>query len=62
MATTHGLDTSQRLVDLPIASKNSTSLTVRVTNNRNLAHPGYYMLFIVDNNNVPSVGTWIQIR
>jgi Domain of unknown function (DUF1929) len=62
MATTHGLDTSQRLVDLPIVSRNATSLSVGVTSNRNLAHPGFYMLFIVNNNNVPSVGTWIQIR
>lgn len=63
MAPTHGLDTEQRLVDLPIdATKTTaTSLTVQIANNRNLAPPGYYMLFIVDKNNVPSSASWIQL-
>ncbi|MBD2450015.1 DUF1929 domain-containing protein [Nostoc sp. FACHB-152] len=61
MAPTHGLDTEQRLVDLPINSRSGNSLSVYVTKNRNLVVPGYYMLFIVDNNNVPSVASWIQI-
>jgi hypothetical protein len=62
MATTHCLDTEQRVVDLPIASpRTSNSLNVTVTNNRNIAPPGYYMLFIVNNSNVPSVAKWIQI-
>ncbi|MEM6399020.1 MAG: galactose oxidase-like domain-containing protein, partial [Cyanobacteria bacterium P01_D01_bin.116] len=38
------------------------SLTVDLTSNRNLAPPGWYMLTIVDNNNVPSVAKWISIR
>lgn len=63
MATTHSLDTSQRVVDVPIASQSSTSLTTgAITTNRNLAPPGYYMLFITDNNNVPSVARWIRLR
>jgi hypothetical protein len=61
MAPTHGLDTEQRLVDLPISSRTSSSLSVSITGNRNIAPPGYYMLFIVDNNNVPSVAKWIQL-
>lgn len=61
MATTHGLDTEQRVVDLPIASRTSTSLSVTVTNNRNIAPAGWYMLFITDNNNVPSVANWIRL-
>ncbi len=61
MAPTHGLDTEQRLVDLPISSRTSSSLSVQITGNRNIAPPGYYMLFIVDNNNVPSVAKWIQL-
>lgn len=63
MAPTHGLDTEQRLVDLPIdpTKTTSNSLTVQIASNRNLAPPGYYMLFIVDNNNVPSPAIWIQI-
>ena len=61
MATTHSCDTEQRLVDLPIASRTLTALTVTVTNNPNIAPPGYYMLFIVDNDGVPSVASWIQL-
>lgn len=61
MATTHACDTEQRLVDVPIASKTSTSLTVTVTSNRNLAPPGWYMLFINDDKGVPSVAKWIQL-
>jgi len=61
MAPTHGLDTEQRLVDLPISSRTTSSLSVQITSNRNIAPPGYYMLFIVNNNNVPSVAKWIQV-
>ena len=61
MAPTHSLDTEQRLVDLPISSRTSRSLSVQITSNRNIAPSGYYMLFIVDNNNVPSVAKWIQL-
>jgi hypothetical protein len=61
MATTHCCDTEQRLVDLPIASRTNTSLTAVVTSNRNLAPAGWYMLFITDNNNVPSVANWVQL-
>ncbi|MDF5732587.1 MAG: DUF1929 domain-containing protein [Rhizonema sp. PD38] len=61
MATTHALDTEQRIVDLPIISRTSDSLTVTVPDNPNLAPPGWYMLFITDNNNVPSVANWIQL-
>ncbi len=61
MAVTHGLDTEQRVVDLPINSRSGNSLTVQITGNRNIAPPGYYMLFVVDNNNVPSVASWIQL-
>lgn len=61
MAPTHAMDTEQRLVDLPISSRTSSSLSVQITSNRNIAPPGYYMLFIVNNNNVPSVARWIQL-
>ncbi|MCW5313138.1 DUF1929 domain-containing protein [Nostoc sp. KVJ3] len=61
MATTHSCDTEQRLVDVPINFRNSTSLNVTLTDNRNIAPPGWYMLFISDNNGTPSVATWTQI-
>jgi hypothetical protein len=61
MATTHGLDTDQRLVDVPINSRTSTSLTVQLTTNPNLAPPSWYMLFITDNAGIPSIATWLQV-
>ncbi|MBD2775590.1 galactose oxidase-like domain-containing protein [Iningainema tapete] len=61
MATTHGLDTEQRLVNVPISFRTNNTLTVTIPNNRNLAPPGYYMLSITNNNNVPSVASWIQL-
>ncbi|AFY87215.1 MAG: hypothetical protein CLLPBCKN_003964 [Chroococcidiopsis cubana SAG 39.79] len=62
MATTHGLDTEQRLVDLPIASRTSTSLSVTLTSNRNIAPAGWYMLFVSNNSRIPSVARWIRVR
>ncbi|MBD0300838.1 MAG: DUF1929 domain-containing protein, partial [Tolypothrix sp. T3-bin4] len=61
MATTHSCDTEQRLVDVPINSRNATSLNVTLRANRNIAVPGWYMLFISDNNGTPSVATWTLI-
>ncbi|MEH1908914.1 MAG: galactose oxidase-like domain-containing protein [Nostoc sp.] len=61
MATTHSCDAEQRLVDVPISYRNSTSLNVTLTDNRNIAPPGWYMLFISDNNGTPSVATWTQL-
>ncbi|NGZ11743.1 MAG: DUF1929 domain-containing protein [Nitrospira sp. LK70] len=59
--TTHSFNCEQRLVDLPIAARTATSLRVAMTDNRNLAPPGWYMLFIVDTNGVPSVATWVHL-
>jgi hypothetical protein len=61
-ATTHSCDTEQRLVDLPIISRNADStLSVAVTSNRNLAPPGWYMLFLTDTADVPSTAAWIHL-
>lgn len=59
--TTHSFNCEQRLVDLPIAARAATSLRVSVPGNRNLAPPGWYMLFIVDTNGIPSVATWVHL-
>lgn len=60
-AGTHSCDTEQRVVDCTINSFTSSSLTVTVPSNSNLAPPGYYMLFITDQSNVPSVASWIKL-
>jgi hypothetical protein len=55
-AVTHSSDSDQRSVDLAVAG---TQLTVPA--NRNLAPPGWYMLFVRDANNVPSVARWVKL-
>lgn len=61
-AATHMNDPEQRLVDLPFTQDPSTNkVTATVNPNKNLTPPGYYMLFGVDANNVPSIARWIQV-
>jgi hypothetical protein len=59
--TTHAFDNSQRLVDLPISVRAQARMTVLAPASPTLAPPGWYMLFLVDQNHVPSTATWIHI-
>ncbi|MBE0529711.1 MAG: DUF1929 domain-containing protein [Rhodospirillales bacterium] len=59
--TTHSFDSAQRLVDLPIASRTAGAVTVNVTAEPNIAPPGWYMLFLVNQQSVPSVAKWIHL-
>jgi hypothetical protein len=59
--TTHSFDTSQRLVDLPIVSQAAGVVRATVSANRNLAPPGWYMLFLVSQAGVPSVASWVHL-
>jgi hypothetical protein len=52
--TTHSFNTGQRLVDLPIAVQGGGRVRVTLTGEQNIAPPGWYMLFLVDNNGIPS--------
>jgi hypothetical protein len=62
---THAFDMEQRLVGLQFTA-NGNSLSVTGPPNSNIAPPGYYMLFVVDNPlqnrpGVPSVATFVQV-
>ena len=59
--TTHSFDSDQRLVDPPISQRTGGTLTATITGNPDLAPPGWYMLFLVDTDGVPSVATWTQL-
>jgi hypothetical protein len=59
-AVTHSFDMDQRLVGLNF-SNGGSSLTATAPPNGNIAPPGYYLLFLVNKNGVPSVGTFVQI-
>ncbi|MGX9883782.1 galactose oxidase-like domain-containing protein [Streptomyces sp. NPDC002276] len=60
-AVTHSSDPNQRFVDLPL-SVNGDTVDLNVTSNPNLAPPGWYMLFAVDANGVPSVAKWVHLQ
>jgi hypothetical protein len=59
--TTHAFDSGQRLVDLEIVSRDAGTIQAQVTENPNIGPTGWYMLFLVDDDGVPSVAEWIQI-
>jgi hypothetical protein len=50
----------QRLVGLAFTSS-SGALTVSLPPNSNVAPPGYYMLFILNNSGVPSIASFVQV-
>lgn len=58
---THTIDMDQRLLHLNFQQIGS-SLDVQAPADANLAPPGYYMLFLVDNNGVPSVASFVHIQ
>jgi hypothetical protein len=60
--TTHSFDSGQRLVDLPISLRRNGAIEVEVPNNPNLAPPGWYLLFLVDEDGVPSVARWVRLE
>ncbi|WP_411148221.1 galactose oxidase-like domain-containing protein [Streptomyces sp. A30] len=60
-AVTHSSDPNQRFVDLPL-SVDGNNIDLNVTSNPNIAPPGWYMLFAVDANGVPSVAKWVHLQ
>jgi galactose oxidase len=59
-SATHAFDSNQRFLWLTF-TRTSTALNVKAPT-KNLAPPGYYMLFILDGNGVPSVGRMIRLH
>jgi hypothetical protein len=61
-ATTHAFDTNQRYVKLHVIDKIAgQGLDVVAPPSSRVAPPGYYMLFLIDGNGVPSVASWVKI-
>src|ERR1044071_4117301 len=60
-AVTHALDQNQRYVPLTFHQA-ANGLTVQSPSTAQLAPPGYYMLFIVTSNGVPSVASIIKVH
>jgi hypothetical protein len=57
---THAYDMEQRLVGLTFTAT-AGALTVNAPPNSNIAPPGYYMLFILNQAGVPSVASFVQV-
>ena len=57
---THGVDQGQRYVPLNFTAS-GTTLTVTGPPNGGVAPPGYYMLFVIDADGVPSVAKMVQV-
>jgi hypothetical protein len=60
-SVTHHTDAGLRYIKVPIQSRTAALLTVGTPANGNIAPPGYYMLFIVDGDGVPSVAGFVRI-
>ncbi|MBM4108292.1 MAG: DUF1929 domain-containing protein [Phycisphaerae bacterium] len=62
-AVTHGFDQNQRYLELEIVSRvGSNRLVVRAPVNARLAPPGWYMLFVVADTNVPAGASGVPCR
>jgi Domain of unknown function (DUF1929)/FG-GAP-like repeat len=59
--TTHSFNATQRLFNVPFQSLGTEELEGTIEANRNVAPPGWYMLFLMDNRKVPSVGKWLRL-
>jgi hypothetical protein len=59
MAVTHQSDSNQRLVSLAFTGGSTGSITMPTSGN--IAPPGWYMLFVVDQKGVPSVASWVHL-
>jgi FtsP/CotA-like multicopper oxidase with cupredoxin domain len=61
MATTHSCEPGQRIIDLSFEARDFCHIHAHVTNEHNIAPPGWYMLFLVNREGVPSVAKWVHL-
>ena len=59
-AATHAFDMDQRMIGLSFTVAGG-ALTVTAPPNGNIAPPGYYMLFLMNNSGVPSIAKFVQL-
>jgi hypothetical protein len=60
-AVTHAFDMDQRLVGVTFTTGTGV-LHVTAPKSHNVAPPGWYLLFILDGNGVPSKAHWVHLR
>jgi galactose oxidase len=61
-AVTHSVNNDQRRVPLGLVVKDGTTSWLKIPDNKNVALPGYYLLFAMNANGIPSVGKTIRIE
>ena len=61
-STTHQINSDQRLVGLAIVAAEGDQVQVQMPSKGGIAPPGFYMLFIVDRNGVPSIAHWMRVN
>jgi hypothetical protein len=60
-ATTHSLDSEQRLVDVPYDVTAAQQLLLHLPSAATIAPPGWYMLFVVNTAGLPSDAAWVHL-
>ena len=59
-ATTHANDMNQRYIPLTVAQR-AGGVTLTAPATADIATPGYYMLFLLNNRGVPSVAKFVRL-
>lgn len=67
MAVTHETDTEQKVLEMPYIHDHANPTRLNLTaphggHPHSLAQQGYYMMFAINNNGVPSVAKWIYLH
>jgi hypothetical protein len=60
-AVTHGVDMNQRMLELNVV-QGTGCVSVTAPTGRNAAPPGYYMLFLLNDQGVPSVAKFVKLE
>jgi hypothetical protein len=59
--TTHSFNSTQRLVDIPFVISPPSTLKATIPDDRRVSPSGWYMLFLVDKDGVPSIARWLHL-
>jgi hypothetical protein len=58
---THSFNPDQRYAGLRITGRSASAVTLEAPPDGNIAPPGYYLLFVINENGIPSRGQFISI-
>jgi len=60
-STTHALNSDMRFLNIPFSTTGTDQYSLNLHNNPDVMTPGYWMLFALDNNGVPSVAKIVSV-